>query len=186
MIHIMTHFRELPPDEWCVQHQNGISFQLAMIAPFKTLQMLFGNPRDPSKISYNSRYEWDVVDTDSGVCCTIYEWISKGVMPKNYPSDADIRSAPEYKWNIGASQLGNAMALLDWLKTRDPSIRRIDDWADPLSFAAERRRVLMKDYTIQELRDVIDKYDIYVPDKTNKAKIVEAIVEAETRKQCGL
>lgn len=180
---IVTFFREIPRGEHCVQY-NQISFQMAIVAPFKTLKMLFGEPIDPSKISYNSRYEWNVRDVDSGICVSIFEWISKGIMPEKYPLDADVRNAPEYKWNIGAANMSDASTFVAWLMNRDPSVRRVSDWADPIPFAVERKKYLMKNYTVQELRDVVVKYKLTVPSNATKQQLVDAIVDAEVHKQC--
>jgi hypothetical protein len=186
---IVTHFIELANDIWSASYSD-ISFQVAIAASFRTLRTLFGEPRDAKKIAFNSRYEWDVKDIDSKIIgeeyFTIYEWISQGILPENYPTDAEVRSAPEYKWNIGAANMRAAEKLVSWLHGRDPSVRRVSDWADPIPFATERKKHLMNNYTIAELREVIDRCDIYVPDKTNKKIMVDAIVEAEQQKQCGL
>lgn len=179
----MTHFMEIPKNDWCVS-VNDVPFQLAIAVSFKTLRTLFGEPRDPSKISFNSRYEWDVKDVDNGICCTIYEWMSQGVMPADYPSDHDIRQAPEYKWNIGAKDISSATLLVEWLRSRDPSVRRVSDYGDIISFATERKKYLMKNYTVTELRDVVEKYHLVVPVGANKDKLVDVIVAAETHKEC--
>ena len=184
----MTHFRELPEGEWCGHKSESISFQMAIACSFNTLRTLFGEPRNPSHISYNSRYEWDVTDIDSGICCTIYEWISKGVLPKNYPNDWDIRKEPEYKWNIGAASMSDATKLFDWLRTRDYMVRHVKDWADPLAKATERRKQLMKNYTVVELRKKADDMGIIFPyDEPiliNKEALARAIAEAEYHDSC--
>jgi hypothetical protein len=179
----MTYFRELPAGEWCAG-RGQISFELAMMCSFKTLRTLFGDPRDPSKISYNSRYEWNVEDVDSNVCCAIYEWISKGVALDDYPSDVIVRNAPAYKWNIGAASMEGAQLLLMWLQTRDPSVKRVADWADPIPAINERKKYIMAHYKSGQLKDMASKYHLVVPIGMSRKELVDAIVEAEYGKKC--
>ena len=132
----MTFFRELPSNEICPTKpmygglKSGGSHQLSFVCSFKTLAMLFGSPREG--FQYNSRFLWYVKDMDSPACVDIYEWISKGVPLEKYPTPEQVMDSPIYRWNVGAHTLEDAELFLEWLMSRDPSVRRVEGIADML------------------------------------------------------